>query len=210
MTETKETRQEEKPVKIIGLGGGLGKVSRSLTVLKLALDSAKQAGAETELLWPGDLNLPFFVADQPLEEYPQPEVIKNYLEKMRAADGFIWSSPTYHGSMAASFKNALDFLELLPRRPKLYLEGKVVALMTVAGSQFTAPQTLTAMWHSARALRLLTATTAIPISYGKQIFDEQANLQDEKLASLIAVLGREVVELAKIYRHMPQVDFKRK
>ncbi len=193
----------EKPVKIIGLGGGLGKVSRSLTILKIALGAAKQAGAETELLYLGDLNLPFFVPDQPVEVYPQPEIINEFLEKMRAADGFIWSSPVYHGTVAAPFKNALEMLELLPRRPRLYLEGKVVGLLTVSGGQFSAPQALTALWHSARALKLLVATTAIPISHGKQIFDSEGQLLDEKIAGQIAVLGREVTELARLYRHMP-------
>lgn len=199
----------DKPVKIIGLGGGLGKVSRSLSILKMALAAAAQAGAETELFYVGDLNLPFFVPDQPIEEYPQPELIRNYLEKMRAADGFIWSSPVYHGTVGAPFKNALDLLELLPRRPKLYLEGKVVGLMAVAGGQFAAPQALSAMWHSARALKLLLATTAIPISRGKQLFDAEGNLLDEKTAEQITVLGREITELARLYRQMPQVDFKR-
>lgn len=201
--------QAGKTVKIIGLGGGLGKVSRSLTILKMALASAEQAGAETELLYVGDLNLPFFVPDQPVEEYPQPELIKNYLENMRSADGFIWSSPVYHGTVGAPFKNALDLLELLPRRPKLYLEGKVVGLMAVAGGQFAAPQAISAMWHSARALKLLVSPTAVPISRGKQLFDPEGNLLDEKTADQIAVLGREITELSRLYRHMPKVDTKR-
>ena len=199
----------EQPLKIIGLGGNLGQSSRSLSVLKLALKAAEQAGAKTELLDMSKLQLPFFVPGQPIEAYSEPETIKVYLEKTSAADGFIWASPVYHGSMSAPFKNALDLLELLPRRPRLYLEGKVVGMLAVAAGQIGAPMTLTAMWQVARALKVLVAPASLSLSQGRQIFDSEGNLVDERIAGQVAVLGREVTELTRLYRQMPSTDDKR-
>lgn len=192
------------------MGGGLGKTSRSLTTLKLALEGAQQAGADVELLATNDFNLPFFIPDQKLEEYPEAVAITAFLDKIRAADAYIWASPVYHGTMSASFKNGLDFLELLPRRPRLYLEGKVVGMLAVGSGQIGAPMALTAMWQTARALRALVATYSIPVPNSKQIFDTEGNLQDEKMVGQLAVLGREVAELGRLYQQMPQSDFKRK
>ncbi len=192
------------------MGGGLGKTSRSLTTLKLALEGAQQAGADVELLATNDFNLPFFIPDQKLEEYPEAVAITAFLDKIRAADAYIWASPVYHGTMSASFKNGLDFLELLPRRPRLYLEGKVVGMLAVGSGQIGAPMALTAMWQTARALRALVATYSIPVPNSKQIFDAEGNLQDEKMVGQLAVLGREVAELGRLYQQMPQSDFKRK
>ena len=45
----------------------------------------------------------------------------------------IWSSPTYHGSVSGSFKNALDWLILLAEREPPYLSNKPVGLVTTAG-----------------------------------------------------------------------------
>ncbi len=204
-----ENKPALKPVNIVGLGGGLGNKSRSLSALKIALEAARVSGAETNLLWLGELNLPFFIPNRPIEEYNQAGLIKSYLDKIQAADGLIWASPVYHGSMSAAFKNSLDLLELLPRRPKLYLEGKVTGLIAVAGSQFTAPQAINAMWNCARALRTLVATTAVPVSNGRMLFDNEGNFQDEKITGMLKLLGREVTELARLYRLMPQIDPKR-
>ncbi len=45
----------------------------------------------------------------------------------------IWSSPTYHGSVSGSFKNALDWLILLAEHAPPYLSNKPIGLVTTAG-----------------------------------------------------------------------------
>ncbi len=37
-------------------------------------------------------------------------------ERMHDAHGLIWASPMYHGTISGSFKNALDWLQLLADR----------------------------------------------------------------------------------------------
>src|SRR4051794_9324184 len=123
---------EEKEVKILGLGGSMRRPSHTLTVLKMALEAASQSGATTDLIDIAGLELPLFYDTKRLEDFPNPEYIRAFLEKFKWADGFIFCAPTYHGTPSASFKNALDFLEFLPRRPNLYLSGKVGGLIAVA------------------------------------------------------------------------------
>lgn len=184
-------------VKILGLGGGLRVPSTSLSVLKLALEGAVQAGAEADLIDLNELELPFFRPGRTIEDYPDPAYIRQFLTKFEAAQGFLWSAPTYHGTPSATFKNALDFLELLPRQPHLYLTGKVGGLLTVAGGPNAGPNSLTSLIYNARALRMLIAPSSLQISPARKLFDANGHLTDERLIQQIIALGAEVTSLAR-------------
>lgn len=187
-------------IKILGLGGSLSPKPRSITALEIALEKAQAAGASTEIINMARLPLPFFVPEQTLEAYPteQREVIAAFLEKIKAADGYIFSAPIYHGTISGAWKNGIDFLELLPRRPHLYLEGKVVGLIAVGGGQMAAPNGITALQHIARALRAWTTPGSLPVWPAKRLFDAEGQLQDEKMAEQLGLIGQQVVEFAQM------------
>ncbi len=186
----------DKDVKILGMGGSMRQSSHTLTVLKMALEAARYNGASTELIDLHELELPLYYDTKRLEDFPNPEYIRQFLEKFSRADGFIFCAPTYHGTPSASFKNALDFLEFLPRRPNLYLSGKVGGLLAVASGINSGPNCLTSMMFNARALRLLIAPGSMQVSPSKRIFDADGHLTDASMAGRIAELGAEVVKLA--------------
>ncbi|MDB5081639.1 MAG: NADPH-dependent reductase [Chloroflexi bacterium] len=187
-------------VKILGLGGSMRQPSHTLTVLNMALDAAGQSGAVTELIDLRELKLPLYFDTRRLEDFPDPEYIRQYLDKFKEADGFIFCAPTYHGTPSASFKNALDFLEFLPRRPNLYLTGKVGGLLAVASGTTGGPTCLTSLIYNARALRLLVAPGSTHVSPTKRVFDQAGQLTDEKLALQVAELGAEVTRLARLLK----------
>ena len=98
--------------KIVGLGGSLARVSRSRTALKRALTGAETAGAEVELLDLRELDLPMYNPDLA----DPTEGAEHLLESCYSADGLIWSSPLYQGTISGAFKNALDWLHLIGSR----------------------------------------------------------------------------------------------
>ena len=89
---------------IVGLGGSLARVSRSLAALRVALDGAAAAGATTTLLDLRELDLPMFNPDTYAEP---PPAASRLIEACYDADGMLWSSPMYQGSISGAFKNAL-------------------------------------------------------------------------------------------------------
>lgn len=180
--------------RILGIGGSLHKPSNSLAILKLALEAAQEAGAEIELVETKDLGLPFYQPDYKLEDYAEAQAIGDFLAKVQAADGYLWSSPTYHATPSGIFKNALDFMELLPRKPHLYLTGKAGGLLVVAGGPHAGPNALTSLIHNARALRMMVATGSVQISPARSVLKDGV-LIDEHLARQVSELGREVVRL---------------
>ena len=113
---------------VVGLGGSLRSPSRSLSALEVALRAAEAAGANVHLFDLRRLDLPLFVPGAD----PPPAAVE-YADAVFEADGLIWSSPMYHGTISGSFKNALDWLEVLAKREPPYLTDKVVGLTAVVG-----------------------------------------------------------------------------
>src|SRR4051794_13735501 len=96
-------------VTIVGLGGSLAPQSTSLSALKVALDGARDYGADVQLFDLRALNLPMFMPDGA----PAPAAARQLCDAVSVAQGMLWSSPLYHGTISGAFKNALDWLQLL-------------------------------------------------------------------------------------------------
>ena len=159
---------------VVGLGGSLSKQSSSLAALKIALEGAAEAGAETELLDIRTLALAMF--DPSIGDPP---------------DGLIWSSPMYQGTISGSFKNALDWLQLLADRRPPYLADKVVGLISTAGGT-QGLQAVNTMEFVVRALRGWAVPLVLPIAQAWKAFDGESKTRDPRLAEQLRALGREV------------------
>jgi FMN reductase len=179
--------------KIVGLGGSLAAVSRSLAALEVAAAAAADAGSEIRLFQVRELDLPFYA--------PGLEPTANALEFAEAvyeADGLLLSSPMYHGTISGSFKNVLDWLDLLARRDPPYLTGKIVGLIsTAAGVQGL--QAVNTLEFVVRALRGWAVPLVIPISQ-REAFDAEGRIVDERVAGQLRALGHEVASMCLLRR----------
>ena len=185
-------------VKVVGLGGSLAGVSSSLAALKIALEGATEAGAETRLLDVRVLDLPMYAPDIS----DAPESVTGMCEAVHEADGLLWSSPLYHGTISGSFKNALDWLELLSDRKPAYLTDKVVGLISTAGGT-QGLQAVNTMEFVVRALRGWAVPLVIPIPQAWRVFDKEGKTQDEKVSEQLRALGREVTRAARQFASHP-------
>jgi FMN reductase len=175
-------------LKVVGLGGSLALRSNSLAALRVALEGAAEAGATTELLDIKELSLPMY---DPANENP-PESVRKMCDAIYEADGLIWSSPMYNGTISGSFKNALDWLKLLGDRKPAYLTDKVVGLISTAGG-VQGLQAVNTMEFVVRALRGWAVPLVMPIAQAWKVFDEKGIPQDRQLTEQLYALGREVV-----------------
>ena len=91
-----------KTLKIVGLGGSVASNSKSLVALETALAGAQSAGATTQLLDIRQLALPMYNPD----ENEPTETAATLIEACHAADGLLWSSPMYQGTISGALKNA--------------------------------------------------------------------------------------------------------
>jgi FMN reductase len=149
-----------------------------------ALAGAGDAGAETELLDLRELDLPLY---NPVVE-PTTTTMR-MIESLESADGLLWSSPLYQGSISGSFKNALDWLHLASGT--VFLTDKVIGLISVAGGT-QGLQAINTMEFCARALRGWAVPLVVSVPAG-QVHDESVERQ-------LRALGSEVVRVAGHFR----------
>lgn len=179
---------------ILGLGGTLRERSTSRWALERALQSAKAAGATTELLALYDLNLPIYMPDKTVAEYDSS--VARLLDAVRKADGLLISTAGYHGTLVGATKNALDFLQFLSEDERPYLHERVVGLIATASGEIAAINALNAMVHSVHSLRGTVAPLLVPIPRPREVFDAQGQAVDAKFAGRLDQLGRLVVSTA--------------
>jgi FMN reductase len=189
-------------VRIVGLGGSMAVVSRSRAALVVALQGAASAGAETELLDLRALDLPMYDPDR--EQLP-PDSARRLIEACYGANGMVWASPMYQGTISGAFKNALDWLHGLGRRDPPYLHDTVIGLVSAAGGT-QALQAINTMEFSVRALRAWAVPYVVPVSSAAAAFDEQGAVRDAAVELQLTTLGAEVVRVAQRFAAEGAVD----
>jgi FMN reductase len=179
------------PVTIVALGGSLGQQSTSLAAARVALEGAAEAGARTELYDVRELDLPMYAPDRA----DVPDAARRFGQSVYTCDGMLWSSPLYHGTISGSFKNALDWLQLLGDRRPAYLTDKVVGLISTAGGT-QGLQAVNTMEFIVRALRGWAVPLVIPIPQAWRVF-QQGQILNESVATQLHALGAEVARAAE-------------
>ncbi len=167
----------------------MGSKSTSLLARKIALEGATEAGAKTELLNVRELDLPMFAPDADADRTPVSARLMS--DAIYAAPGLIWASPHYHGTVSGSFKNALDWLQLLANRDPPFLMDKVIGLISTAGG-VQGLQTINTMEYVVRALRAWAVPLVMPVAQAWQAFDESDRPRDQAVETQLRTLGSEV------------------
>jgi FMN reductase len=179
------------PLLIVGLGGSMAQISRSRAALRSALEGAASAGAETELLDLRELDLPMFDPD---DDEPT-EAASRLIESCWGADGLLWSSPMYQGTISGAFKNALDWLHSLGEREPPFLHDKVIGLISAAGGTHGL-QAINTMEFAVRALRGWAVPYVVPVAAAARVFDQEGRIHDQAVEQQLKTLGSEVVRVA--------------
>ena len=179
---------------IVGLGGSLARSSTSRAALQRALEGAA-AGAETRLLDLRELDLSMYDPDD--DELG--EAAAELIESCYAADGLIWSSPLYQGTISGALKNALDWLHVLGRRDPPYLHDKVIGLIRAAGGGTQGLQAINTMEFAVRALRGWAVPYVVPVASAARVFEASGAIKDESVKAQRSMLGAEVIRLAELF-----------
>lgn len=185
--------------KIVGLWGSLREPSPSRAALEVAPDGAARAGARVELLDPHVLQLPMY---SPELEADFPVVVHRLIETCYEADGMLWSSPTYNGSVSGSFKNAIDLLHMLGTREPPYLHDEVIGLISAAGGT-QGLQVVNTMEFSVRSLRGWAVPCVVPVPQAARAFADSGEVQDDTVDQQLRLLGEEVVRVAERFARDP-------
>jgi NAD(P)H-dependent FMN reductase len=173
---------------VAAVSGSRREGSHTQTALRHARDAAAAAGAETDFIDLGDVDLPLYHPDADDEEQGEAAALK---ARVRAADGVILGSPVYHGSYSSTFKNFHDFCSFDE------FEDTVVGLLAVAGGG-TYSSTLDHMRVTVRGVHGLVIPHQVGIRGAYDAFDDDGEFTDADLAERVQELGREVTAHARV------------
>lgn len=192
-----------KPLHVVGIGGTLRARSTSLWALEAALESAARAGASTDVLPLREWSLPFYTPGYSLDDYPP--VVREFIERVAAADALLISSAGYHGTLAGVTKNALDFFEFLKSAERPYLQNRVVGLIATAGGDMANVHTVDTMTQIVHSLRGTVLPLQVAIPYAGQVFEADGSIKVAKWSQRLDALGQLAVETAARFQPQPEL-----
>jgi multimeric flavodoxin WrbA len=123
-------------VKIIGIVGSPRKDGNTSYLVETALKSAKSAGADTDIINLGSVNIEPCVACDICKATGECAIyddMREILEIMMESDGMIIGSPVYFGSVTSQLKILID--RSRPLRGSFRLKNKVCGAIAVGGSR---------------------------------------------------------------------------
>lgn len=180
----------QRPARVLAVGGSTRPDSTTERALALAVDGARQFGAEVRVMAGRELLMPIYDTET-TDRAAGPAAL---VAAARWADGVIIVSPGYHGGISGLVKNALDYFEDLREDPEPYLHGKAVGCIAVAHGWQAAVTTLHQIRQVAHALR------GWPTPLGVAVNSTTDNLRSpgDETARQLALVGEQVVHFAEM------------
>jgi FMN reductase len=184
------------PLFIVGLGGTLRDGSSSEHALKLALSHAASLGCDTQLFAGPDLDLALYDPRR-TERSPAEAAL---VEALRRADGVIWSTPSYHGSISGLLKNAIDYIEDMNQDERVYLTGRAVGCIMCAYGSQAMGTTLSSMRDIIHSLRGWPTPFGAALNVLQTSFQDPASDSAQEALLACQTVAEEVVQFAKAWR----------
>lgn len=182
-------------MRIVGFAGSLRKGSYHKMALRIVLDFAKEAGAETEFIDLKDLNIPLYDGDLE-QEIQLPEGIKVLREKIEKADGMILAVTEYNHSISGVMKNIIDWLSRTTYFPSV-LNNKKTGIFSASDGIIGGARAQIAFYPIATTLNLDLMPSKVYIPNVDNKFDEVGNLIDEKTKESLKKFVTKFVDFCK-------------
>ena len=131
------------------IGGSTRPNSSSEVAARICGARAEDMNVHVSYFLGRDLMFPIYDTESP----DRAAAAQEFLDRLRAADGLVISSPGYHGALSGMIKNALDYIEELRDDERPYLDGRTVGCIGVAYGWQAAVSTLNQLRQIAHALR---------------------------------------------------------
>ncbi len=178
--------------KILAFAGSARRDSWNRKVLEVAVDGAREAGAEVTVVNLGDYPTPLYNADWH-EEHGVPEAMLELRKLMVAANGLLIASPEYNTSITPLLKNTIDWLsqDVNGESGRAPFEGKVGGLMGASNGAFGTIRALPHVSMILSNLGVLMLPIVAVLGVAKA-FDETGAMTNKRDKQSLSALGARV------------------
>lgn len=198
MTEAASPDRATRKPMIVGIGGTTRAGSTTERLVASVLSGCAAMGATTRMFG-GDalLALPHYVPEAP-ERSPEQ---RDFVDAVRAADGFVLGTPGYHGSVSALVKNAIDLIDDTRTDARAYFDGCPVGLVVTAAGWQATGVVMSAFRDIVHALRGWPTPLGIYVNaMAQRPYAEGAGdapIADAAIAAQIESQARQIMALAE-------------
>lgn len=175
------------PPLVVGVSGSRRAGSYTRQAIEHALAVAERAGAETDHIDLGAVDLPLYHPDRSVEESGE---AADLLARVRRADAVIIGSPNYHGSYSSTFRNFHDYCGFDE------YEDTVVGILVVAGGG-TIASTMDHMRITLRGVHADVIPGQVGIRNASDVFGADGEVTDPNIADRIDGVAEDVVAAAR-------------
>lgn len=187
-----------RSVKVIAICGSLREKSYTRLSLALALQAAKELGANIQLIDLTAFDLKF--CDGSGNESQSEDVIK-LRELVNEAQGIILGTPEYHGGYSGVLKNALDLMGFDE------FEGKMMGLVGVSAGSQGAGEAINSLRTVGRALHAWVVPEQVSIPYVYKVFDADGKCMDDNVKKRLISLGQQVARFSLLHSSSDAMNF---
>lgn len=191
-----------EPPRLLAFAGSTRQDSYNKKLIRIAADSAQQAGAEIMVIDLRDYSLPLFDQDLELEQ-GLPENVRKLKALFYDHHGLMIASPEYNSSITPLLKNTLDWVsraESKDETPLKAYKGKIALIMSASPGALGG---LRGLVHLRAILQnigiiVLPGQKAVPAAH--TVFGADGRITDEKLKQSIEFLGEELTRMTQKLR----------
>jgi NAD(P)H-dependent FMN reductase len=186
---------------VVGICGSLRRGSYTRMAVQMALQGAREVGAQTCLIDLQDYQL--VACDGKEDERTYPADVFRLRREVSQAQGIILGTPEYHGSFSGVLKNALDLMGFEE------IEGKMIGLVGVSGGALGAVNALNSLRTVGRALHAWVVPEQASIPEAYKVFGQSGTVHDHDLEQRLKDVGRQVARFASLHTSAQAQEFLR-
>lgn len=183
--------------RILAFAGSLRKDSWNKKLVQIAVQGAREAGAETQYIDLRDYALPIF--DEDLEKgVGMPANGKKLKQLFKEHDGFLISAPEYNSSITAVLKNTIDWVSRPEKKDEPALAaftGKAAALMSASPGALGGLRGLVHLRAILGNINVLLLPEQVAIPKAHEAFSADGALKDAAVQERVKNLGRNLATL---------------
>ncbi|RDV25149.1 NADPH-dependent oxidoreductase [Alteromonas aestuariivivens] len=183
--------------KLLAFAGSTRSGSYNQAILDVAVEGAREAGAEVTQINLSDYAMPIFNQDEEAQ-YGLPERAQAFKHLLMEHDGFLIASPEYNSSYPALLKNAIDWASRQSgdEKPLAAYRGKVAGIMSASAGALGGMRVLTVLRMLLENIGVMVLPTQKAVARVNTLLDDAGKLDDDATVRQLKALGEETARLA--------------